>query len=169
MGVIVGWLLQSYVLKQELPSHSLRTGDVEGGFPCLKKVERRVRPPPFHLRISTHNNAKWSTAASNIRCQIQSRIQSDTFSKHTPSTGTWFIDQPQFQKWLSGNNKVLYHFNRFGRHGSQAYWFWPKSVGCPMSHTVKNKSHLQSPWTARSQRAVNVKSPNPKGVILLSG
>ena len=28
---------------------------------------------------------------------------------------------------------LLYHFNRFGRHGSQAYWFWPKSVGCPMS------------------------------------
>jgi len=28
---------------------------------------------------------------------------------------------------------ILYHFNRFGRHGSRAYWFWPKSVGCPMS------------------------------------
>jgi hypothetical protein len=35
-------------------------------------------------------------------------IQSDTFSKHTPGTGTWFINQPQFQKWLSGNNKVLW-------------------------------------------------------------
>jgi hypothetical protein len=35
-------------------------------------------------------------------------IQSDTFSKHTPGTGTWFIDHPQFQEWLSGNNQVLW-------------------------------------------------------------
>ena len=43
MGVIVGWRLQSYVLNQELPSHSLRMGDVEGGFACLKKMERLRR------------------------------------------------------------------------------------------------------------------------------
>ena len=32
MGVIVGWLSQSYILNQELPFHSLCMGDVEGGF-----------------------------------------------------------------------------------------------------------------------------------------
>jgi hypothetical protein len=58
-------------------------------------------------RITYHESdlrkvADWLTPI-NFRA-----IQSDTFSKHTSGTGTWFIDHPQFQKWLSGNNQVLW-------------------------------------------------------------
>ena len=29
--------------------------------------------------------------------------------------------------------RILYYFDRFGRHASHAEWPWPKSVGCPAS------------------------------------
>ena len=39
---------------------------------------------------------------------INHRItQNDTFSKHTAGTGTWFIEHPKFQKWLSNIIPVL--------------------------------------------------------------
>ena len=39
---------------------------------------------------------------------INHRItQNDTFSKHTAGTGTWFIEHPKFQKWLSRTIPVL--------------------------------------------------------------
>ena len=43
-----------------------------------------------------------------------------------------------FKPWChhSRNLPILYHFNRFGRHGSQAQWFWPKFVHRPTSHRV---------------------------------
>ena len=58
-------------------------------------------------RITYHESdfrkvADWLTPM-NFRA-----IQSDTFSKHTLGTGTWFIDHPQFQILLSGNNQVLW-------------------------------------------------------------
>ena len=63
-------------------------------------------------------------------------IQSDTFSKHTLGTGTWFIDHPQFQKWLSGNNQVLWiegmrkylTYTRISKNFNlQNSWFWKDS------------------------------------------
>jgi len=35
-------------------------------------------------------------------------IQGDTFAKHSPGTGTWFITSPKFQEWLSRDSRVLW-------------------------------------------------------------
>jgi len=35
-------------------------------------------------------------------------IQGDTFVKHFPGTGTWFITSPKYQEWLSGDSRVLW-------------------------------------------------------------
>jgi hypothetical protein len=32
----------------------------------------------------------------------------DTFSKHTPGTGTWFTDRPEYQAWLSEDSYFLW-------------------------------------------------------------
>jgi hypothetical protein len=34
-------------------------------------------------------------------------IQTDTFSKHTPGTGLWFIKSPKYQTWLSNDSTLL--------------------------------------------------------------
>jgi hypothetical protein len=35
-------------------------------------------------------------------------LQNDTFSKRTIGTGTWFIEHPTFQKWVSSEPSVLW-------------------------------------------------------------
>ena len=35
-------------------------------------------------------------------------IQTDTFAKHTPDTGIWFFNHPEFHAWLSKDSGLLW-------------------------------------------------------------